>query len=421
MERGGDFRRPAIDGFAQQRALGQGESYTTTQTVALAPSVSGGYLVVETDVLYPNGGEVREVDETNNVRSSVSVVDNRPSDLRVTSVVTEPENYSGEETLVSWTVQNFGAEVWAGTRGWIDNIYVSTDPEFIPARATQIGSVVHVNTTPLGAGQSYTASARLRLPPGTDGPYYVYVITDAAHTPMGNLAPYFGENSGRAQEESLVGQHMTNARARDYLYASSAFEGERRDNNIGRIRIAPGFFATMEMQLLRGRDFDDRDNVLNAPKVAVINEAAVRRYFPNEDPLGKRFGASRTVMLNGTSPTNVLVRILDDNVVDSSPHIIPITHAITATADAVSYPINSLTPVVNVNVTENDSLLLSELKVNPPGPEDAPYEFIELRGAPNSTLTNVYLLAIEGENNLNPGAINAAMNLSGAPASQIVA
>jgi predicted permease len=74
------------------------------------------------------------------------------------------------------------------------------------------------------------------------------------------------------------------------LYDAAASDPARRDNNIGRIRIAPGFFATMEMQLLRGRDLDDRDNVLTAPKVAVINEAAVRKYFPNEDPLGKRFG-----------------------------------------------------------------------------------------------------------------------------------
>ena len=129
---------------------------------------------------------------------------------------------------------------------------------------------------------------------------------------------------------------------------------------------------------------------------------------------GASFGASRTVMLNSTSPTNVLVRIIDDNVVDSSPHAVPITHVITATADASSYPLTSLTPVVNVNVTENDSVLLSELKVNPPAPEDTPYEFVELRGAANSTLANVYLLSIEGDKNLNPGTITVALDLSGA-------
>jgi hypothetical protein len=39
--------------------------------------------------------------------------------------------------------------------------------------------------------------------------------------------------------------------------------------------------------LLRGRPFDDRDTAESAPVVA-INEALARRYFPGEDPLGKR-------------------------------------------------------------------------------------------------------------------------------------
>ena len=65
-----------------------------------------------------------------------------------------------------------------------------------------------------------------------------------------------------------------------------------RDNSIARVRIAPNFFETMEMPLLRGRNFTDRDNSLTAPKVAIINETAVRKFFPTEDPLGRRFGHS---------------------------------------------------------------------------------------------------------------------------------
>jgi putative ABC transport system permease protein len=37
----------------------------------------------------------------------------------------------------------------------------------------------------------------------------------------------------------------------------------------------------------KGRDFDDRDD-RNAPRVVIVNEALVRAFFPNEDPLGKR-------------------------------------------------------------------------------------------------------------------------------------
>jgi putative ABC transport system permease protein len=51
--------------------------------------------------------------------------------------------------------------------------------------------------------------------------------------------------------------------------------------------VTPGYFQTMGMQLVKGRDFNARDE-LRATQVAIINEALARRYFPNQDPLGKR-------------------------------------------------------------------------------------------------------------------------------------
>ncbi|MFN9744981.1 MAG: CARDB domain-containing protein, partial [Betaproteobacteria bacterium] len=123
--------------YRQERSLGKGESYSASQTVALAPSVAGGFLVVETDRFLgnPAPGQVREVDETNNARAVTSVVTNQPADLRVSNVVTQSENFSGEETTVTFTVTNQGGTVWAGTRSWVDNIYFSPDPELIPSRA----------------------------------------------------------------------------------------------------------------------------------------------------------------------------------------------------------------------------------------------------------------------------------------------
>ena len=52
--------------------------------------------------------------------------------------------------------------------------------------------------------------------------------------------------------------------------------------------VAPGYFRTMGIPLLRGRDLaltDDDD----APMVAVVSTTAVERFWPSEDPIGKRF------------------------------------------------------------------------------------------------------------------------------------
>ena len=54
-------------------------------------------------------------------------------------------------------------------------------------------------------------------------------------------------------------------------------------------RVSPGFFQTIGQRLLRGRDFAETDRN-DTPGVAVVNETFAKKFFPNEDPLGKRFG-----------------------------------------------------------------------------------------------------------------------------------
>ncbi|HKF52506.1 MAG TPA: ABC transporter permease, partial [Candidatus Acidoferrales bacterium] len=50
---------------------------------------------------------------------------------------------------------------------------------------------------------------------------------------------------------------------------------------------SPNYFEVMDIPLLRGRVFDSRDSEKSLP-VAIVNEALVREYFPNENALGKR-------------------------------------------------------------------------------------------------------------------------------------
>ena len=49
--------------------------------------------------------------------------------------------------------------------------------------------------------------------------------------------------------------------------------------------VTPGFFRAMGIRIVRGREFTDHDDEA-APRVIVVNEALVRRYLANEDPIG---------------------------------------------------------------------------------------------------------------------------------------
>jgi predicted permease len=52
--------------------------------------------------------------------------------------------------------------------------------------------------------------------------------------------------------------------------------------------VSPGYFKTMRIPILRGRDFNDGDHK-DTQAVAIINEEMARRYWPNQDPLGRHF------------------------------------------------------------------------------------------------------------------------------------
>ena len=55
------------------------------------------------------------------------------------------------------------------------------------------------------------------------------------------------------------------------------------------LTVSETYFAVAGIRLLRGRGISPEDG-LHAPDVVVVNDAFIRRYFPNEDPIGRRIG-----------------------------------------------------------------------------------------------------------------------------------
>jgi predicted permease len=106
-----------------------------------------------------------------------------------------------------------------------------------------------------------------------------------------------------------------------------------RDNNIHRLVVSPNFFRVMDIPVLSGRGFDDRDSD-TSPKVVMINQAAAKKYFANEDPVGQRFGSS----LETAGQLEVVGIVRDvkyDSVRDAAPPTMFVPYAQTRVGNAV--------------------------------------------------------------------------------------
>jgi hypothetical protein len=59
--------------------------------------------------------------------------------------------------------------------------------------------------------------------------------------------------------------------------------------------VTPGYFGAMGIEVIEGRDFDDRDLETGAPPVVIVSRAVARRFWPGESAVGKR-------LVGGSSP-----------------------------------------------------------------------------------------------------------------------
>ncbi len=101
------------------------------------------------------------------------------------------------------------------------------------------------------------------------------------------------------------------------------YTAETRES-INRLVVAPGFFEVMGIPVIAGRSLTERDDAA-APKAVVINSAAARQYFANQNPIGQHFGSSPE-----TSGQNEIVGIVRDvkynSVRDSAPPTMYMTY-----------------------------------------------------------------------------------------------
>ncbi|HWF90525.1 MAG TPA: FtsX-like permease family protein, partial [Pyrinomonadaceae bacterium] len=86
-----------------------------------------------------------------------------------------------------------------------------------------------------------------------------------------------------------------------------------------------GYFATLGIPLLRGRNFSDSEQ-REAKHVILINEAMARKHFPNQDPIGQRLDVS---MFEKPTPAEIIAvvgNVRYDSLVDEAPPAVYFPH-----------------------------------------------------------------------------------------------
>jgi putative ABC transport system permease protein len=94
------------------------------------------------------------------------------------------------------------------------------------------------------------------------------------------------------------------SRTREILIDGRTWAGIKVDED----RVGTRYFETLGVPIMRGRGFSDSDRS-GSPPVAVISESMARRFWPGEDPIGKRFCISQFM---SWSPSHEVVGVVGD-------------------------------------------------------------------------------------------------------------
>jgi predicted permease len=193
-----------------------------------------------------------------------------------------PARY-GTRGEVAETLQGRGADAGGGSR--VRQVFVAVQLALcivlLVGAGLLVRSFARLQQVPVGFRTDHLVTAELRLPSVRYGDDTV--ITEFGRQALERLRSVPGVTSAALVEAIPLSGN----------WGFSSYRVEGRDTPDSLLptaqlnAVSDGFFGTMEIPLLLGREFAPADR-LGAPAVAIVNRELARRMWPGESPLGKR-------------------------------------------------------------------------------------------------------------------------------------
>jgi putative ABC transport system permease protein len=196
------------------------------------------------------------------------------------------------------------APVWRATH--IDPLFalkadargVITGGRFGLSKALVVAQVALSFVLVAGAALMLSTFFRLKaVDPGFERDHILLASVDirGAHYPADGVALGFnailerlrslpGVRSASSSELTPISGGSWNETLQVEGYASK----EKSDTLVFFNRVSEGFFSTLGQPLVAGRDFDAHDT-LTSPRVAVVNQTMAKRFFRDENPIGRHY------------------------------------------------------------------------------------------------------------------------------------
>jgi putative ABC transport system permease protein len=183
------------------------------------------------------------------------------------------------EALKKTTSRSFGFR-FVSAKSLLVVIEMALALVLLAGAGLMIKSSSRLSATPIGVDANNVLTARTPLPDGPDGQ-------------EASIHLYTELEQGIAAQPGVISAAMGSCHAlaggcgrTSVLFRDRPAVPRGREPSLGTLRVSHNYFQTMKIPLVRGREFTAADNQ-NAPRVVILNETAAKRFWPNENPVGK--------------------------------------------------------------------------------------------------------------------------------------